>query len=189
MYEKSDIIHQKRDLRKRIAETKKLHSEKELREFSREVISTLELTEVFQNAKVVLVYYSMADEVNTRELIRKHQSQKQFLLPTVHNNELILKEYDSEENMLLSGFGINEPVGELFSDYDKINLVIVPGVAFDRALNRMGRGKGFYDRLLPKIKAPKIAICFDFQLLDEIPAREWDVKMNVIVCQNEIIVE
>ncbi|HBU45755.1 MAG TPA: 5-formyltetrahydrofolate cyclo-ligase, partial [Porphyromonadaceae bacterium] len=63
------------------------------------------------------------------------------------------------------------------------------GVAFDRTLNRLGRGKGFYDRLLPKIKAPKTAICFDFQVFDNIPVSQGDIKMNMIVCQNEIIVE
>ena len=62
-------------------------------------------------------------------------------------------------------------------------------MAFDRTLNRLGRGKGFYDRLLPKIKAPKVAVCFDFQLMAEIPANRGDIKMNMVVCQNEIIVE
>lgn len=184
----TDIFSQKKILRKKIVEIKKSYSEQELRDLSEEVISTLEHTEVFQNAKVVLAYYSMPDEVFTLEMIRKYKSQKLFLLPIVENNELILKKYTSEETMLISAFGIKEPVGEVFSDYDKIDLVIVPGVAFDRTLSRMGRGKGFYDRLLPKIEAPKMAVCFDFQVFDEIPADEGDIKMNMIVSQNEIIV-
>ncbi len=185
----TDIIEQKKTLRKKVAEKKRSYSQKKLQDLSEEVISTLELTEVFQNAKVVLAYYSMADEVNTHELIKKHRLQKQFLLPMVNNDELIVKKYVSEESMQTSGFGIKEPTGETFLEYDKIDLVIVPGVAFDRALNRMGRGKGFYDRLLPKIKAPKVAVCFDFQLMEKIPANRGDIKMNMVVCQNEIIVE
>ncbi len=184
-----DIFSQKKKVRKEIVEIKKSYSEKELRDLSDEVISTLELTEVFQNAKVVLAYYSMPDEVCTHELIQKYQNEKQFLLPIVDNNELILKKYTSEETMLISAFGIKEPVGEVFSDYEKIDLIIVPGVAFDRTLSRMGRGKGFYDRLLPKVKAPKVAVCFNFQIFDKIPATQEDVKMNMIVSQNEIIVE
>ena len=87
--------------------------------------------------------------------------------------------------MQTSGFGIKEPTGETFLEYDKIDLVIVPGVAFDRTLNRMGRGKGFYDRLLPKIKAPKVAVCFDFQLMEKIPANHalqryfWPARHSV----------
>lgn len=184
-----DISSHKKILRKKIVEIKQSYSKKELQELSEETISTLELTEVFQNAKVILAYYSMSDEVNTHELIKKYHLQKQFLLPIVNNGELVLKEYVSEESMITSGFGIKEPVGDTFLEYDKIDLVIVPGVAFDRTLNRMGRGKGYYDGLLPKIKAQKFAVCFNFQVFDEIPANERDIKMDMIICQNEIIVE
>ncbi|MGI6047328.1 MAG: 5-formyltetrahydrofolate cyclo-ligase [Petrimonas sp.] len=186
---KTDIFSQKKVLRKKIAEIKQSYSEKELQNLSEEVISTLELTEVFQKAKIVLAYYNLPDEVNTHELIRKYHLQKQILLPMVNNSELVLKKYVSEESMITSDFGIKEPMGEAFLEYDKIDLVIVPGVAFDRTLNRMGRGKGFYDRLLPKIKAPKLAVGFDFQIFEKIPADDEDIKMNMIVCQNEIIVE
>ena len=186
-----NIAERKKKLRLKVAEIKQSYSQIELQNFSEEVISTLELTELFQNAKVVLAYYSMPDEVNTHKWIKKHGSQKHFLLPVVNNSELILKKYVSEEKMSTSAYGIKEPVGDTFpeSEYDKIDLVIVPGVAFDRKLNRMGRGKGFYDRLLPKINAPKTAVCFDFQVFDNIPADQGDRKMNMIVCQNEIVVE
>lgn len=186
-----EIVEQKRKLRAKVVEIKRSHSEGELQEFSEEVITTLELTVLFQQAKVILAYYSMADEVATHQLIKKHCLEKQFLLPTVNNGELVLKRYDSEESMSTSAYGIREPVGDAIpeSEYGKIDLVIVPGVAFDRKLHRMGRGKGYYDRLLPKIAAPRLAVCFDFQLFDNIPADQGDIKMNMIVCQNEIIVE
>ena len=76
---KTDIFSQKKVLRKKIAEIKQSYSEKELQNLSEEVISTLELTEVFQKAKIVLAYYSLPDEVNTHELIRKYHLQKQIL--------------------------------------------------------------------------------------------------------------
>ncbi|HQG08910.1 MAG TPA: 5-formyltetrahydrofolate cyclo-ligase, partial [Dysgonamonadaceae bacterium] len=75
-----------------------------------------------------------------------------------------------------------------FVDFDSIDLIIVPGVAFDRKLNRLGRGKGYYDRLLSQLKSPKIGICFDFQLLESIPVEDWDIKMDMIVAQNEIVI-
>lgn len=183
------LLLKKKALRKKVADLKSTFTEKELLNLSEEVISTLNLVDVFQNAKIVLAYYSMPDEVDTHRLIKTHHSQKQFLLPVVNNDELILKKYISEESMLTSDYGIKEPTSDTFLEYDQIDLVIVPGVAFDRTLNRMGRGKGFYDRLLPKIKAPKIGVCFDFQLFDEIPTYQGDIKMNMIVSQNEVIVE
>ncbi|MDX9776507.1 MAG: 5-formyltetrahydrofolate cyclo-ligase, partial [Petrimonas sp.] len=132
-----NITEQKKRLRERIAKKKQSYSQRELLNFSEEVISTLELTEVFQNAKNVLAYYSMSDEVNTHEWLKKHGLQKHFLLPVVNNGELILKKFVSEESMSTSAYGIKEPVGDTFpeSEYDKIDLVIVPGVAFDRTLN------------------------------------------------------
>ena len=65
---------------------------------------------------------------------------------------------------------------------DAIDLIIVPGVGFDRQGNRLGRGKGYYDRLLPRIpSAYKIGICFPFQLVEEIPAEPFDIRMDEIV--------
>lgn len=179
----------KKELRKQVANVKKSFSASQLQTLSEEVISTLELTDVFQRAQLVLVYHSLPDEVHTHGLIKEYVRDKQFLLPVVHNNELILRKYTTTEELMVSNYGIKEPTGEIFSNYDKIDLVIVPGVAFDRKLNRMGRGKGFYDTLLPHLNAPKVGIAFDFQLFDQIPADDRDVKMNMVVCQNEIVVE
>ena len=119
-----NITEQKKRLRERIAQKKQSYSQRELLNFSEEVISTLELTEVFQNAKVVLAYYSMSDEVSTHEWIKKYCLQKHFLLPVVNNGELILKKFVSEESMSTSAYGIKEPVGDTFpeSEYDKIDL-------------------------------------------------------------------
>ena len=72
-------------------------------------------------------------------------------------------------------------------DESEIDLIIVPGVAFDRQLNRMGRGKGYYDRLLSTLQAPKIGICFDFQLQDTVPTESFDKKMDMIITEKEIV--
>ena len=79
-------------------------------------------------------------------------------------------------------FGILEPTGEVFSDYDNVDAAIIPGMAFDGHGNRLGRGKGYYDRLLPRLtKAYKIGVCFPFQYFDEIPSEEHDVVMDCVV--------
>ena len=79
-------------------------------------------------------------------------------------------------------FDIMEPVGEPFERYEDIDLAVVPGMAFDSQNNRLGRGKGYYDRMLPRLtKAYKIGVCFDFQRLPGIPADEHDCKVDEVI--------
>lgn len=182
-------ISSKQVLRNQIAAKKKALSKAELSNFSAEVISTLELTSLFRDATCILAYYSMEGEVATHDFIDKYHGSKCFILPVVRGNELVLRKFTLQKEMVKSSFGIYEPEGNDFVDFERIDLVLVPGVAFDRKLHRLGRGKGFYDRLLPLIKAPKIGICFDFQLFDQIPHEKHDVKMNMIISQNEIVLE
>lgn len=176
-------------LRKEIVEAKKRFSAEQLRDFSNEVIQTLELTSLFQQAQNVLSYYSLGDEVDTHQLMSDYAHSKRFVLPVVRGEDLLLKEFRLGQKMKKGDLGISEPEGgDEFVDFDSIDLIIVPGVAFDRKLNRLGRGKGYYDRLLSQLKSPKIGICFDFQLLESIPVEDWDIKMDMIVAQNEIVI-
>ncbi|MCG8410617.1 MAG: 5-formyltetrahydrofolate cyclo-ligase, partial [Bacteroidales bacterium] len=93
-----------------------------------------------------------------------------------------LKKFESL-NDLQKGeqFGINEPVGENYDSPEKIDLIIIPGVAFDSENNRLGRGKAYYDKLLKQTKAFKLGICFDFQMVDKVPTDKYDIKMDRVV--------
>ena len=145
------------------------------------------MTDVFQKAKIIFIYNSLKDEVHTKSLIDKWKTEKTFYFPVIDNNNLQFRKYTSDGNMNKSSLGIYEPEGDNFTDYKKVDLIIVPGVAFDRKMNRLGRGKGYYDRFLPKLSAPKAGICFDFQLRDQIPSETNDIKMDYIISENEII--
>ena len=82
-------------------------------------------------------------------------------------------------------FGIGEPTGEEWKDLGAVELIVVPGVAFDKQNNRMGRGRGFYDRLLKSTpNAVKVGVAYDFQMLDTIPVEPHDVKMNRVITEN-----
>ena len=83
-------------------------------------------------------------------------------------------------------YNIIEPIGESISP-SKLDLIIVPGVAFDKNKNRLGRGKGFYDKLLSEVTCCKIGICYDFQLLEYLPCEDHDIKMNLIVTPKYLI--
>ena len=108
--------------------------------------------------------------------------QKQILLPVVIGNDLELRLYTGPQDLKKGAYGIEEPVGEPFTDYASIDLAIIPGVAFDVHGNRLGRGKGYYDRLLPRLPhIYKIGICFPFQLLEEVPTEALDVRMDEVL--------
>jgi 5-formyltetrahydrofolate cyclo-ligase len=126
----------------------------------------------------------MDDEVDTRNLILKWADKKRFILPAINGDELDLKEFTGSGD-LVSGdlYSIPEPAGKPFSSFDIIDLAVVPGVAFDRQNNRMGRGKAYYDKILLKLKgrAKMIGVCYDFQIVDEVPAEPHDIKMDEVI--------
>ncbi|NDW09177.1 5-formyltetrahydrofolate cyclo-ligase [Dysgonomonas sp. 520] len=178
----------KENIRKEISVIKKKLTSDELKFQSDEVISVLEATDTFCKARNIIIYNSLPDEVHTDSILKRYAGDKRFFLPVVvDNTTLAIREYAPDMSFSTSNLGIKEPQGENFTDWKKIDLIIVPGVAFDRQLNRLGRGKGYYDRFLKQVKAPKIGICFEFQLLDKIPIDEHDIPMDMVVTENEII--
>ena len=172
----------KKDVRKRIRELKRSVTPEEKREWSEAVWQELERTKEFSEAWVVLAYWSMDDEVHTHDFITRWAGDKCFLLPCVKGGELEIRRFDGKERLCPGeGFAIPEPTGQLWDEPEKIDLIIVPGVAFDRTGNRLGRGKGYYDKILKTSAAFKIGVCFGFQLLDSVPVEEHDVPMNHVI--------
>lgn len=177
----------KKELRKLMASLKIRHASSTLQKLqSAKILAALEAHPAFRAATTVLLYHSLKDEVDTHAFIRKWSNEKRILLPVVVGDELELRLYTGPEDMATGTYGIEEPVGETFTDYADIDFIAVPGVAFDRKGNRLGRGKGYYDRLLPRIPAAyKAGICFPFQIVEEVPAEAFDICMDIIITSNE----
>ena len=172
----------KKELRKLISQKKKSCSREQLQAWSSSLLSKLEVHPAFVGAKTVLLYYSLPDEVQTHAFIERWKDEKQIILPVViGETELELRRYTGLDSLAKGAFGIEEPVGEAFEHFKEIDLAVIPGVGFDRKGNRLGRGKGYYDRLLPKISAPKIGICYAFQLLETIPTDAYDFPMDEVI--------
>lgn len=178
----------KKEIRHIIAQLKRQHTEAELSALSLAVNKSL-----LNNAKVkaghtILLYYSMKGEVDTHDLVDTLRRQgKAVLLPKVlDDGKLALIPYTGRENMLEAGsFHILEPQGEPFTNYADIDVAVVPGIAFTADGRRMGRGGGYYDRLLPLLHNTwKIGLCFPFQLMDDIPTEEHDIPMDEIASCN-----
>lgn len=168
-------------LRKFIATEKKKYDAVAREALSRQILALLEKDASFVGAHTVLMYYSLGDEVQTHDFVDRWSKSKRILLPVVEGDDLELRVYEGRDELKEGAFHIDEPTGAIFTHYDDIDLVIVPGVAFDKEGNRLGRGKGYYDRLLPRIKARKIGICFPFQKVDKVPVEPYDIKMNAII--------
>ena len=166
----------KNEIRLKIKEQLSIMSEVEKETESKQILETLENNNIFKNASNILMYWSLDNEVRTHEFINKWHTKKNIYLPVIIDNELKIKKYTKE--MVNGKYNINEPVGEVYNA--SIDLVIVPGLAFDQDNNRLGRGKGYYDRLLKNLDTYKIGICFKCQLIDKIPKDKWDIKMNEI---------
>ena len=171
----------KSELRKSIREQKRKYAADQLLSWSAAIISELERQKEFIEAKTIVAYCSLPDEVNTRDFINRWAGKKEIVLPVVKGESLELRRYSPEEELIKGAFGISEPTGTVVTDYFQIDLAIVPGMAFDKEGNRLGRGKGFYDRLLPHLTAYKVGICFPFQLVESVPTEATDVRMNAVI--------
>ena len=154
---------------------------------SQAIIGKLECHPLFQQAQRVLLFHSLSDEVNTHELIERYKDKKTLILPSVAGDELELHIYDAEARTKQGAFNITESCGPLLqpSEYATIDLAIIPGVAFDREGNRLGRGKGYYDRLLPQLVCHTIGLCYPCQLIDAVPHEQHDIKVKEVLTIEE----
>lgn len=171
-------------IRKEISARKRQFTGQQLGELSFAVIRQLLAHTRLKTAHTMLLYYSLPDEVYTHTLVDSLlASGKKVLLPRVTGaHTMELRQYTGPASLEQGAYNIMEPTGDVFDDYSSIDLAVVPGVAFDRHYNRLGRGKGYYDRLLPLLnRAYKIGICFDFQRLDALMCDEHDIPMDEVI--------
>ena len=183
-YGKTTLLYLlEKELRKQVKVLKSQYSLEQKVEMSRPLWKELEQTDFFKEARTVLLYWSMDDEVFTHDYVCKWAGEKTVLLPCVKGDVLELRVFKGMESLQPGeAFGILEPVGELYTDYDAIDLIVVPGVAFDRHGNRLGRGRGYYDKILKETHvARKVGICFGFQFVEEVPVDELDVRMDLVI--------
>lgn len=181
-----NIREQKTEIRRNVSILKKQVTADFRISHSRIILSQVESLAVFKEAETILLYHSLPDEVHTHDFLKKWHGSKRLVLPVVVGDELELRLYHPD-NLEPGSYAILEPKNQTLIDAQEVQLALIPGVAFDRCGNRLGRGKGYYDRLLPAIQTPKIGILFDYQLLEAIPHEPFDVSLNGIITESELI--
>jgi 5-formyltetrahydrofolate cyclo-ligase len=181
----------KEKLRKEIKEKRIKQTKKENRKKSKEIKEKLFSLKQFNDAKTVLFYVSYNGEVFTHDILKEAFIAKKVVVPISNKNDhsLILSEIISWDDLKESSYGILEPKKDCVKEVniDEIDLIIVPGIAFDTKGNRIGHGKGYYDRLLRNTNVTKIGLAFEFQIAKEIPIGKNDVPVDLIITEKRII--
>lgn len=181
------IMITKKELRNRIKALKNEQNKKDWERISDAIFAQIEDSEAFNKASSILSYWSMSDEVMTHKAVERWSKYKKVYLPLIKGNDLELVRFEGIEKMKPEPvFGILEPTSDEKIEIGEIELVIVPGVAFDAGCNRMGRGKGYYDRLLSESVAVKIGVAFSFQIVDKVPVDPHDVPLDMVVTEVDI---
>ena len=183
---KNNVISEKELIREKIKKKKQQLTDKEKEIEAANVFEKIEALPEFINAHNIIIYWSMPDELPTHDFIIRWSKKKTMLLPVVKGEDMLIKPFSTKEELKQGSLGIWEP--DVQKEYlNSIDLVIVPGVAFDRNKSRLGRGKGYYDRYFINKRIVKIGVCFDFQLLESIPIDSFDIKMDKVVTNSFLI--
>lgn len=184
----------KQALRTRVEQAVKALAPVERLERSARAQARLLGTPEFQAARTVMVYHSDATEVDTHEIVLTClRERKRVGLPRTAAGKKtmqVLEILDPARDLEPSRFGFKEPLGFLPSvALDSLDLVVVPGRAFDAHGNRLGRGGGYYDRFFaqPQVRAQAAALAFDCQVVDEVPSQLHDRRVALVVTETRVI--
>lgn len=135
-------------------------------------------------SRIILAYSALPDEVPTQQLLDNLVRQgKTVLLPRVVNDtDMELRRYTGQHDLSKGAYGIMEPTGPIFTDYSTIDVAVIPGMAFDAEGHRLGRGKGYYDRLFARVPyIYKLGLCYSWQMVDRVPCDAHDILMDDVI--------
>lgn len=186
-----DIILNKKHKRKEILKIRDEISKNKRDKFDIIIFEKLKALEEFKESNNIFIYIGFGSEIDTKVLILDMIKEgKRVYVPKILGKNMILIEITSLDNLIQNKFKILEPIGDKNEiDVDNLDLVIMPGIVFDRKGNRIGYGGGFYDRYLENSKSTlkKIALAYSIQLLENIDVENHDLKVDLIITEKEII--
>lgn len=181
----------KKILRTRLLEKRKSLDKTEKAKCDKIISEKIINSDYFANAEQVLVFSSTDDEFDTKQIIKccKVQSKEIFYpLCIDRNGNMEFLKVDSDDDLVLGMYGLKEPKSTCEKYVAKENdLVIVPCLSVDKQKNRIGYGKGYYDRFLKDFNGVSVSPCYDILLEDEIPTDKYDIQINIIVTDKEVI--
>ena len=181
----------KKELRAQIRQRNRELLTAESREvWSLAIVERIRGLDLFKKAKRIGLYHALPDEPDLADLLKEYAQVKELFIPRVEGDNIAFYAYTGEADLDAAGaYGIAEPTADADTAVDpsSLDLLLVPGVAFDRKGSRMGRGKGYYDRFLPATQARLIGITFSYRLLEDLPTDPWDRPMDGVVAESEML--
>lgn len=176
----------KNQIRKEMKTKRAAMTKEEVVQKSRAAADALLKSEIYKNAETIMLYMPLGNETDTSEIINSAFADgKRLVLPVTDGKTGVITPYFYEKDTALEkgGFSVTEPKNAKIAQKSEIDLVVVPGIAFDRKGARVGFGKGCYDMFLSGMDVTKVGYCYEFQLCENIPADEHDIKMDFIVTE------
>ena len=188
----STLSEQKKALRKEMRSRRASMSKEDRDIASHKIVSNLLNNPIYKSADTIMAYSSMPEEIQLNELFDNAFSNDKILaIPLIIGRGTMRPVFlPTVEDLVVGDFGIMTVRQDKrqFVEFDNIDCVIVPGAAFDRQGNRLGLGGGYYDRFLQRVpNAKRVALSFDYQLLETVPAEPHDAKMDIIITESETL--
>lgn len=191
----------KKSIREQISQQRRQLTLKEQRDKAQALLQTFGNQPEFLHSRRIAAYYPVQGEIDPRPLLKRaFQMGKKCYLPVLHplnENRLLFYEFKPHDRLIINRFGIPEPSPKRRKPIASwmLNLVLVPLVAFNEKGQRLGQGKGYYDRSFaflknkPKSKQPKlIGLAYDFQRVDPLPQDDWDIRLAGIATEKRFII-
>ena len=187
---KTDLQLEKDKIRKEILGKRNNLSTEEVEKKSDLIIQNL--GKFIKNAENIMIFMDMKNEVKITKLMKLYPEKSFFIskITDSKNREMKINRYNENE-LVLHKFGYYESSSSDFYNENILDIVIVPAVVFDLEKNRIGFGGGYYDTFLKKIRGGNkkvlfIGICYDFQIIEKVPAEEHDVVLDFVVSESRI---
>lgn len=187
-------IHEKKDIRMQILQHRELLDLNTRRQWDEVIFNKLINSEVYKKANTIFAFVSFKSEVDTHKIIKYAiEDKKTICVPRIESKQkgMEIFKIDGFEQLKKGYFGILEPLESCPAiDSKELDLILIPGVAFDRQGGRVGYGAAFYDRFLSSLnkKVHKIALAYQIQVLNNIPMDEHDVRIDGVITEEEIII-
>ena len=177
----------KAEIRKKVKESVLKMTDMQKEWASNAIIDELISSHAFKSARTIFIYLNMKDEPSTLDLVGLAMAlEKTVCVPKLYSDgsmkPIVINPYTE---FGVDEYGIQEPKKGRVAPC--IDLAIVPMVAFDRKCNRLGRGKGYYDKFFEVYDCQKIGIAFDCRIVDKVPTEEHDIKMDIIVTEKRVL--
>lgn len=178
------MIAKKREIRKKYKTARNQMNEQQVSVLSEKICKYVMESDIFQCAEYILAYYPLGNEADVRRIVETAwEMGKHVAFPKVFGDSMAYFETRDFSELHPGTFGVMEPEETKEVSWEQA-LILTPGVAFDRNGNRMGFGKGYYDKYLSGYpECVTIGVAYDMQMAEEIPVEETDVPLDFMVTE------